>query len=158
MKYYKYLSYVLRHKYFVMRECFKMGLIWRGLIHDLSKLYPDEFFAYVEYFYGGGTTTDALVISFDLAWLHHQKRNKHHWQWWVLREDDGGTKVLEMPSEYLVEMVCDWVGAGRAMGYISPLEDPYLETRKWYGTNKSKMQLHDSSRRIVEDLIGYKGT
>lgn len=52
MKYLKYLKYILKHKYYVAVECFKMGLIWRGLVHDLSKLRLSEFGAYANYFYG----------------------------------------------------------------------------------------------------------
>lgn len=35
-----YLWYVLRHKYFVFVECCRLGVPWRGLVHDLSKLSP----------------------------------------------------------------------------------------------------------------------
>ena len=42
-KYLKYLSYVLRHKWFVMLACFKVKLFWQGITHDLSKFLPDEF-------------------------------------------------------------------------------------------------------------------
>ena len=38
--------------------------------------------------------------SFDSAWLLHQKRNAHHWQYWVLLEDEGNTKALEMDDKY----------------------------------------------------------
>ena len=159
MRYLKYLAYVIRHKWFVMIECFKVGLIWRGLVHDLSKLLPDEFFPYANYFYGPDgwkhrrskhgyykpyNTGDE---RFDFAWLKHQKRNKHHWQWWVLPKDDGGTVVFPMPKKYMEEMLCDWIGAGRAQGK----EDADL--RPWYEENKGNMQLHDSTRWWIEDKI-----
>ena len=50
--YYKYLQYVIKHKYYVMIECFKVGLYWRGLVHDMSKFRPSEFIPYARYFYG----------------------------------------------------------------------------------------------------------
>lgn len=34
------------HKWLVMKHCFRLGLYWRGLTHDLSKYMPSEF-AYV---------------------------------------------------------------------------------------------------------------
>jgi hypothetical protein len=40
----KYLNYLLRHKWYVGIECFKKGLIWRGLVHDLSKFLQANFF------------------------------------------------------------------------------------------------------------------
>jgi len=51
-KYLKYLKYVLVHKYYVFIECFKVGLFWRGIMHDMSKFFPDEFLPYARYFYG----------------------------------------------------------------------------------------------------------
>jgi hypothetical protein len=163
MKYLKYLHYLLRHKYYVGIECLKKGLFLRAFTHDISKFSPDEFLPYMNYFYGNGhdikrgrdktgyyKPTDTGDKAFDFAWLLHQKRNKHHWQWWVLPEDGGGIKVLEMPLKYELEMICDWVGAGKAQGHFSPKDNPMLETRKWYEANKGKMQLGKITRRWVE--------
>lgn len=86
LKHLRYLSYVLRHKAFVAIECCKVGLIWRGLVHDWHKFLPSEWFPYTEHFYGklGGGTEGA----FDFAWLLHQKRADHHWQWWIIVLDN----------------------------------------------------------------------
>jgi len=51
-KYFEYLIYVLRHKWYVFIECCRVGIIWSGLTHDLSKFLPDEFIPYANYFYG----------------------------------------------------------------------------------------------------------
>jgi len=166
-KYIKYLQYVLRHKWYVMIECFKEGLIWRGIIHDLSKFSLGEFIPYANYFYGkkgnnikrGRNKTGHYKAgftgeeTFDFAWLLHQKRNRHHWQWWILPEDEGGTKILPMEENYLREMICDWVGAGKAQGHFSPKDDKYLETRNWYKQNSSKVVLHKKTRQKIESLI-----
>lgn len=169
MHYIKYLKYVLRHKYYVAIECFKVGLYWRGIMHDMSKLLPSEFIPYANYFYGNnGNITrgrdssgsyragESLDYEFNLAWLYHQKRNAHHWQYWILPLDDGGFKTFDMPWEYELEMVCDWVGAGKAMGKFSPKEDPFLETRNWYHVNRVHMQLSPWTRNTVEARIGYE--
>jgi len=149
MKYFKYLSYVIRHKWFVFVECCKMGIIWRGLLHDLSKLLPDEFFPYVNYFYGNKKVRDETDDkAFDFAWLLHQKKNKHHWQWWILLEDNGEIKIFDMPLEYKKEMLADWKGAGRALGHGD-------DVREWYGKNKNKMQLHPETRSWIEKQIRY---
>jgi hypothetical protein len=165
-KYIKYLHYVIRHKWFVMLECFREGLIIRGLFHDNSKFRPDEFIPYANFFYGykppkGSTgffkSTEIGNARFDWAWLLHQKRNDHHWQYFLLPEDNGGTKVLEMSSKARLEMVCDWVGAGKAQGHF-PEGDRFSETRKWYEKNGSKMTLHPETRRWIEEKINYKST
>lgn len=78
-KYFSYLRTVLRHKWFVLLEAYKLGILWRGLMHDLSKLRPDELIPYTKYFsYEYGTQPEGIKRVFDIAWLKHQHRNKHH--------------------------------------------------------------------------------
>lgn len=134
---FQYLRYVLLHKWYVFVECCKVGIIWQGLVHDLSKFSPTEWFPYVDQFYGSKKSPD-----FDQAWLHHQHHNPHHWQHWILNEDDGGALVLEMPIRYRKEMVCDWKGAGLAMG--KP------DIAGWYKTNKDKILMGPETRKYVE--------
>ncbi len=168
--YWKYLWYVIRHKWFVFCEACKLGVPWLGLVHDLSKLLPGEFIPYARHFYGSdshhkngnrapkGMQTgrdetgyykagDTGDLAFDFAWLLHQKRNRHHWQWWVLPEDDGGIKVLDMPLRYRREMLADWRGAGRALGTPN--------TWAWYAKNKDKMRLHPNTRYWIEAVLGF---
>src|SRR5688572_29402107 len=117
---FKYASYVARHKWFVLRAGLKTKApLWRLLIHDWSKLTPAEWRPYVRTFYGRtpgpvelrhrfhGRPNDERNLAdwkadraaaFDKAWLHHQHRNPHHWQHWLLREDDGDLKTLPMPE------------------------------------------------------------
>lgn len=83
----QYLGYVVRHKWLVFVECCRLGIPWQGLIHDWSKFLPSEWFSYVGYFYG-----EKDEAAFDLAWLLHQKRNPHHWQWWVMNEDNPAAR------------------------------------------------------------------
>ena len=161
----KYLKYILKHKYYVTKECIKHGIIWRGLLHDLSKFLPKEFKAYRNYFYGGYTrpyadfnsgmklefdcwsiSKEGVQEAFDYAWLNHQHNNPHHWQYWLLKMDDGSIKVLPMPTVYVKEMISDWVGAGLAI-------TGKLEVKLWYENNKHKMVLHPNTRDIVEKLI-----
>lgn len=159
MKHLKYLRYVIRHKWYVMIECWKVGLYWRGLKHDWSKFLPDEWIPYANYFYGSGNTIKrgrdkngyyragwTGDMLFDFAWLLHQKRNDHHWQWWLLQEDDGDFKVFPMSRDCALEMICDWRGAGRAIHGRD-------ETQQWYLANKSKMKLHDNTRLFVEEVL-----
>ncbi len=52
MHFLRHLHTVCRHRRQVRRNCFKAGLIWRGLTHDLSKFSPQEFFAGAKYYQG----------------------------------------------------------------------------------------------------------
>lgn len=154
-KHLKYLSYVVRHRWYVLVECLKMGLFWRGLVHDLSKFLPSEWFPYVNYFNGEWQGKDSVPdwykcpepvkAAFDLAWLKHQHRNPHHWQYWRLREDDGGTKVLPMPAVFVKEMLADWRGAGKAQGHAS--------LGPWYEKNHQKIEMHAETRDLLHSLM-----
>lgn len=151
-KYLKYLSYVFRHKWFVFQECRKFKkLFWQGLVHDWSKFLPDEMIPYANYFYGGDKRKDRFYspsqgyANFNYAWLKHQHRNPHHWQHWVLQEDNGDAFPMEMPTKYVFEMVADWRGAGKAQGFN--------DTPAWYQKNKDKMILHPETRKLVEATL-----
>lgn len=153
-KYIQYFSYLFRHKWFVFVECWKRGLIWQGIVHDYSKFFPDELIPYANYFYGGDKRTNAFynpeegTYSFNVAWLKHIHRNPHHFQHWVLHNDDGTTLMLPMPSRYMIEMLCDWIGAGKA-------RNGSMGVLKWYTLNKDKIMLADINRMWIEREIGY---
>lgn len=150
----QYLSYVLRHKYFVLVECIRLGIIWRGIIHDWTKFLPVEWFPYVSYFYGDGGDReskgqykiDEAPAAFEQAWNHHQKANDHHWQYWVRFNDDGDIRCLPMPEACRREMLADWIGAGRALGKPN--------TRAWYLANEKKIRLHPETRKWIEGRLG----
>lgn len=155
-KHLKYLRYVLRHKFYVYQEGRKLGLgRIQLLVHDFQKFLPSEWFPYVETFYGHKLDSvldkeelTAHSNSFDRAWLHHQKLGgKHHWQWWVLQEDDGAEKVLEMPDKYRREMLADWRGAGRAIHGKD-------ETDSWYRKSRLGRKLHPDTQAWVEQELG----
>lgn len=160
--YLRYLSYVLRHKWFVFLECCKLGISWRGVVHDLTKFLPSEFFPYANHFAGGirrgrdktgyYKPTDTGDPEFDFAWFLHQKRNPHHWQYWIQPDDADAERslvVLEIPMDVRKEMVADWRGAGRAQG--TP------DTLAWYRKNRNKIVLGKETRRWVEEEICFSG-
>lgn len=162
----QYLRYVLRHKLYVFQECIKLGLFWAGIWHDMSKFRPDEWVPYADWFYGGGAdapeynygdaksqlgdmhTRPWYKRRFDEAWNHHQKRNPHHYQYWLLTMDSGETVTLEMPDRYRREMLADWRGAGRAINGRD-------ETLEWYTRNRENMILHPSTRAWIEHQLVY---
>lgn len=71
----------------------------------MSKFFPSEAKRYMKYY---SLNDDTVKVQFDLARNYHQKRNKHHWQYWVLIMDSGEVKALDMPEKYIKEMLCDW--------------------------------------------------
>ena len=49
MKAWQHFKTITTHKIWVMRYCFKIGLYWQGLTHDLSKYSPTEFWRSAKY-------------------------------------------------------------------------------------------------------------
>lgn len=132
-------------------------------MHDMSKFLPSEFIPYARFFYGkypsltevfGDMRNNMLSClwkeevkkQFDIAWNKHQKRNPHHWQYWLLQNDSEGLTKLDMPNDYLLEMFCDWCGAGKA---ITGKRD----VLNWWEANRDKIILSDNTRKRIEDLM-----
>jgi hypothetical protein len=160
-KYLQYAWYVLRHKWFVFMECCKLGIPWQGVIHDLSKFRPDEFVPYARHFYGRPKAKDGYIKSedrgdlpMDLAWLKHQHRNPHHWQYWLpiatTRDEFETLQPHEMPDNYRREMLADWKGAGRAQGRTMD-----GECQLWYQAHKSKIALHPDTQKWIEEQLDF---
>lgn len=119
--------------------------LWRS--HDESKYTTKEYRAYDAYFYGGNRSYN-VVNDFNYAWLHHIHNNPHHWQYWVLINDDekDGTVALEMPKTYVAEMIADWWA-------FSWKSKKYGDIFEWYDRHKDRMILHKNTRKLVEELL-----
>lgn len=114
------------------------------LLHDDTKTVPSEYQAFDEYYYG--EHTKFTVQNYRLAYLEHIHRNPHHWQYWILINDDGTKINMDMPYEYIIEMICNWWARSWEEG------DPYL-IFAWYEENKSKIKLSKRTKDTVEDIL-----
>lgn len=148
MRHCNYFKYLVRHKWFVFVACRKIGASWwTGIVHDMSKFRPSEWLPYACTFYKkDGSKQYNETIDFACAWNDHQKRNKHHWQYYLITWDRGVTEPLPMPRRDAFEMVADWMGAGRAI-------TGRWEVKEWYEKNKDKMILHPETKQIVDDIL-----
>ena len=121
---------VNRHRFLVCKYCFRLGLYWQGLTHDLSKYSPQEFWVGAKYFQGDRSPNDAerRDKGYSSAWLHHKGRNRHHFEYWTdLNMKTGRYEPVPMPPRCLAEMVMDRIAAcktyqGAAYTNASPLE------------------------------------
>ena len=115
-KYWKHFKVVTKHKWYVFKECAACGIFWRGVLHDLSKFSPAEFVSSAKYFQGTRSPISAEKeeLGYSYAWLHHKGHNKHHWEYWVDYDSEGKVVPAKIPAKYVVEMCCDWIGAGKA--------------------------------------------
>lgn len=135
-----HLKKIIVHRKWVRHYCFRTGLLWQGFTHDLSKFSPVEFIESARYYQGSISPIDACKEKngVSVAWLHHRGRNKHHWEYWV---DDlqKGMRPICMPYRYAVEMLCDFLGAGRA--YMGK-EFSYEKEYEWWMKKRDTIVAH----------------
>ena len=81
-RFWGHLRTISKHRRAVRKLCFKCGLYWQGLTHDLSKYSPTEFWRGVKYYTGKASphVGERAEYGYSEAWLHHHNRNKHHGQ------------------------------------------------------------------------------
>lgn len=150
-KYIKHFIVILKHKWYVMIECFKRGLYWQGIIHDLSKFTPAEFVQSARYFQGSGTPISKIKaeLGYSSAWLNHKGRNKHHWEYWT-DFYDGIIKPIKIPEKYLIEIACDMVGASKA--YLKGNYDK-SEPLRYFDNNAMNWCVYPEDREYVRYLL-----
>lgn len=146
-RHWNYLKYVMRHKWYVFCACWKLNVPFIiAVLHDWDKFLPDEWLPYARCFYApDGSKQYVEGQAFTNAWNSHQKRNKHHWQYWMITWDRGETECLPMPDIYRREMLADWIGAGKALGFP--------KTWEWYDKNKTNIQIHPDTRTWIETQL-----
>lgn len=151
----RFLQYVLIHKWLVFIEACKLGIPWRGLVHDLTKLLPREWTPRIAMLGkssrvlqddDGYYLADIVADELALSWLRHYHDNPHHWQWWVVMLDGKVKKVLPMTDVYRREMLADWRAVSRTPGRQAIVP--------WYLENRDKMLLHPQTRQWVERQLG----
>lgn len=103
----KHTKLVLKHKWLVFKFCCKIGMPIRGLMHDMSKFSPTEFFDSIKYYDGkvSPNLVSRKIKGYSIAWLHHQRKNKHHDSYWVDLYSPLAAPVI--PYKYAAEMLCD---------------------------------------------------
>ena len=151
-KYIKHFKTITKHRIVVRHYCFKCGQYKRGLLHDLSKYSRVEFWSSARYFQGDHSPIEAEKEDrgYSLAWQHHKGHNPHHWEYWI---DNVGTRknnAIKMPYPYVIEMICDWIGAGKI--YSSQdwtQEEPY----NYYMKVKDERILNSKTEKIVVYLL-----
>lgn len=155
MKAWRHFKTVTYHKYLVMRGCFKVGLYRQGLLHDMSKYSPSEFWPGAKYYQGNRSPNNAEreAIGYSSAWLHHKGRNKHHYEYWIdysSRQAAGGTVPVPMPANYVAEMLMDRIAASKVYN-----RERYTDSSPWeyYTRGVEKAPIHPETRALLEKLL-----
>ena len=144
---------ITRHRHMVLRYCFKCGIGWQGLIHDLSKYTPVEFINGAKYFTGKHSPVreERLDKGYSEAWMHHKGRNKHHSEYWIdLNLKTGEHESVEMPDKYIVEMFCDRIAASK--NYNLDNYNPNMPLEYFYRT-KDRTPMHKNTQDKLENLL-----
>lgn len=147
-----HLKTVIEHKKWVYYYCARLGMYKAGLLHDLSKFSPTELLESANY-YAGGTSSPINEAKKDkgysLAWFHHKGRNRHHYEYWYDNIDAGGKKV-KMPEEYADELICDYLGAGRA--YMKQ-NFTYVNEYKWWTDKRNIIAMNEQTKTFVDHIM-----
>ena len=151
-KFVGHLRTVNKHRAMVRKLCFKCGLYWQGLTHDLSKYSPVEFINGVKFYTGTGSPHigERKAYGYSKAWLNHHNHNKHHGEFWHDIKPDGTSGPMEMPWKYFVEMICDRTAA--SMIYLG---DKYTDKAplEYYESHKDENQFCISTHAMLSGWL-----
>lgn len=153
MKAWQHFKTITRHRWLVRKGCFKIGLYWQGLTHDLSKYSPTEFSVGAR-LWTGVRSPNALEREekgYSEAWIHHKGRNRHHFEYW--NDMDLNTRRYEsvpMPRKYLAEMVMDRIAACKVYQGKDYTDGSALV---YFEKSVDKGLMHPKTRRELEYLL-----
>ncbi len=138
-----------------MAGCFRAGLYWQGLMHDLSKYSPTEFLVGAKYYQGDRSPNNAEREDkgVTLAWLHHKGRNKHHMEYWIdysLKGEADPMVGMKMPERYVVEMFVDRVSASK-----NYLKEQYTDASplEYFQRGVKHYLIHPETKRLLQGLL-----
>ena len=142
---------VTKHRWEVFKLCLKAGIPIRGILHDLSKYSPVEFFEGVKYYQGGTETPIAKereLNGYSKAWLHHKGRNKHHHEYWYDYISPDETPL--MPYKYIVEMICDNLAAGLVYNGKNWTRSSQLE---YFNAVEKQLRVNERINKMREEVF-----
>lgn len=153
---------ITTHRLLVMKKCFRVGLYWQGLTHDLSKYSWTEFSVGCKYYQGNRSPNNAEreATGVSAAWLHHKGRNRHHYEHWVDYDPNRGERILAgapMPRRYVAEMVMDRISASQVYNgskYNDRMPLEYFMRNKdklWFVHKRTKRQLEYILRLLADE-------
>lgn len=160
-KVWQHFKTITKHRNLVMVHCFRVGLYWQGLTHDLSKYSPTEFRVGVHYYQGGKRSPNAAereACGYSQAWMHHKGRNRHHFEYWTdMNLQTRRYESVPMPTKYLVEMVMDRIAACKTYGGKDYKDDAPLN---YLNRSKEQYSIHPETvekLRYLLTMLSEKG-
>ena len=149
---FKHLKTVRTHRKYVRKACFKMGLWWQGLTHDLSKYSLTEL-KICKYYTGKGSPHQVAreELGYSPSWIHHYHTNKHHHMFWIDETETGEIIPMKMPYRYVIESLADMLGASKA--YNKTNWKPQMLLDYWEQKCLGKRIMHKDSVQLLDTLI-----
>ena len=147
-KIWRHFMVVNRHRWKVFCLCCKVGIPFQGLLHDLSKYLPVEFFETARYFDKGTFSPIRKckeVNGYSMAWIHHKNHNKHHYEYWYDYNAEIPSPI--MPFKYFLELICDSFAAG--MTYQGKNWNKSYQLEYWLRVKK-KARIHPKMEELIE--------
>ena len=153
MKAWKHFKTITKHRLIVMAGCFRVGLYWQGLTHDLSKYSPTEFLSGAKYYQGtrSPNTAEREDKGYSQAWMHHKGRNRHHYEYWTdMNRATRNYESVPMPRKYLAEMVMD-----RWAACITYQGDAYTDASalNYFMGSRERERMHPQTRQELEYIL-----
>lgn len=144
---------ITKHRHRVIINCFKAGIGFQGLFHDLSKYSLTEFIPGAKYYMGikSPNETERNEFGYSSAWLHHKGRNKHHFEYWT-DYSPVHKKVMpvKMPKKYVAEMICDRIAASMIYQGKNYTDDFPL---KYFLRGKPNRFIHEETSEQLEYFL-----
>jgi len=152
---------ITEHIKYVREMCYLMGISKLGKEHDLSKFSPDEFEIY-KYADGKRSPHDnaRAELGVSPSWIYHKANNPHHWEYFCdyneAKPNGDGTftivcRCVKMPYDRIIEMFCDFVGAGKA--YNKEAWSTKTPWDYWMKNCEGKRAMHPESEYLIKKLL-----
>ena len=151
---------ITKHRHRVIAHCFRAGIGWQGLFHDLSKYSITEFIPGARYYQGTRSPNEREreLHGYSDAWLHHKGRNRHHFEYW--NDLNAVSKMYEpvrMPIRFVKEMFCDRVAASKiyqGKNYVD------MHPLQYFLRGNARKKMHPDTADLLEGwltMLGERG-
>ena len=153
-RFFGHLHTVLTHKKTVFYHAVRIGIPYRGLMHDMSKFSPAEFIPCVNHYTDGKRSPnehERSIQGYSAAWMHHKGRNKHHFEYWTdYNPIHRKVAPVKMEYVYVLEMFCDRVAASKVYQGKNYTDNHPIE---YFMRGKANRMIHPSTSDAIEALL-----